>query len=93
MLFCSFSLEKSYSPSMLKCAHGWGEWIKIIRRSLPLLLRGSGGLDLSGPDCDSPGEAVRELDPVELLLDCLPLFDLIDVAQAYSSAQATVLLT
>ena len=33
-LFCSFSLEKSYSPSRLKCPHDWGEWIAIIRRSL-----------------------------------------------------------
>ena len=31
---CSLSLEKSYSPSMLKCAHDWGEWTEIIRRSL-----------------------------------------------------------
>ncbi len=44
-------------------------------------------------DSDGPGEAVRELDPVELLLDCLPQFDLINVAQANSSAQATALLT
>ena len=36
-------------------------------------------------DSDGPGEAVRELDPVELLLDCLPQFDLINVAQANSS--------
>ena len=82
-----------------------------------LLLRGSGGLDLTGQveivpangavldeavavfgdllfafpgmletawisECDGPGEAVRELDPVGLLLDCLAQFDLIDVAQA-----------
>ena len=44
-------------------------------------------------DSDVPGEAVRELDPVELLLGCLPQFDLINVAQANSSAQATALLT
>ena len=32
-------------------------------------------------DRDGPGEAVCEFDSVELLLDCLPQFDLVDVAQ------------
>ena len=32
-------------------------------------------------DRDGPGEAVREFDLVELLLDRLPQFDLVDVAQ------------
>ena len=44
-------------------------------------------------DCDGPGEAVRELDPVELHLDCPERFGLIDVGKADSSAQASALLT
>ncbi len=43
--------------------------------------------------CDGPGEAVRELDPVELHLDCPERFGLIDVSKADSSAQASALLT
>ena len=34
VLSCSLSLEKSYSPNMLKYAHDWGEWTEIMRRSL-----------------------------------------------------------
>ena len=33
-LFCSFSLEKSYSLRRLRCPHDWSEWIAIIRRNL-----------------------------------------------------------
>ena len=34
VLSCSLSLEKSYSPSMLKCAQDWGKWTEIMRRNL-----------------------------------------------------------
>ena len=44
VLSCSLSLEKLYSPSMLKCAHDWGEWTEIMRNSL---LRSSGVLAAS----------------------------------------------
>ena len=42
-------------------------------------------------DRDGPGEAVRQLDPVELFLDCLPQFDLVDVAQPRPMMPAIVI--
>lgn len=96
MLSRSLSFERSYSPSMLVWPHAWGdelagqveivpaydavsdEAVAAFDNLLGFLFGMFDTAQISGRD--GPGE-VREFRFVELPLDCLSQFNLIDITQ------------